>query len=163
MLFRSFGNVSDALDGASPQAVRRPAISPVKILVGILRATVQAIVVLATLAGAGYTAWGVTRLPDHPDADISHFMHWTRLIAVRGVEQAYAGVYPETYLIYPPGSAWVYRGAIEFARLGHNEIGIEGRPGPDLRIAGRDPVEARAGETLVGEPAGAYGRGGLRG
>ena len=76
----------------------------------------QAIVVLATLAGAGYTAWGVTRLPDHPDADISHFMHWTRLIAVRGVEQAYAGVYPETYLIYPPGSAWVYRGAIEFAQ-----------------------------------------------
>ena len=76
----------------------------------------QAIVVLATLAGAGYTAWGVTRLPDHPDADISHFMHWTRVIAVRGVEQAYAGVYPETYLIYPPGSAWVYRGAIEFAQ-----------------------------------------------
>ena len=76
----------------------------------------QAVVVVATLAGAGNVAWGVTRLPDHPDADISHFMHWTRVIAVRGLEQAYAGVYPETYLIYPPGSAWVYRGAIEFAQ-----------------------------------------------
>lgn len=80
-----------------------------------LRIGVQALVVIATLAGAGNVAWAVTRLPDHPDADISHFLHWTRVIAVRGVEQAYAGVYPETYLIYPPGSAWVYRAAAEFA------------------------------------------------
>ncbi len=71
---------------------------------------------MATLGGAANLAWVVARLPDHPDADISHFMHWTRVIAVRGVEEAYAGVYPETYLIYPPGSAWVYRGAVEFAR-----------------------------------------------
>lgn len=87
-----------------------------KLLLSFLRITVQAAVVIATLVGAGTVAWGVTRLPDHPDADISHFMHWTRVIAVRGLEQAYAGVYPETYLIYPPGSAWVYRGAIEFAQ-----------------------------------------------
>ena len=110
-----FGNVTDALDSASTPAGRRPIASAVRVVLAILRIGVQALVVIATLAGAGNVAWAVTRLPDHPDADISHFLHWTRVIAVRGVEQAYAGVYPETYLIYPPGSAWVYRGAAEFA------------------------------------------------
>ena len=81
-----------------------------------IRMVIYVSMIVGSLAGAAIAAWGIVRLPDHPDADISHFMHWTRVIAVRGMDQAYAGVYPETYLIYPPGSAWVYRGAIELAR-----------------------------------------------
>ncbi len=94
-----------------------------RIALGVLwftRLTVKMVIcvsmIVGSLGGAAMVAWGIVRLPDHPDADISHFMHWTRVIAVRGMDQAYAGVYPETYLIYPPGSAWVYRGAIELAR-----------------------------------------------
>ena len=81
-----------------------------------VRMVIYVSMIVGSLGGAAMVAWGIVRLPDHPDADISHFMHWTRVIAVRGMDQAYAGVYPETYLIYPPGSAWVYRGAVELAR-----------------------------------------------
>ena len=81
-----------------------------------VRMVIYVSMIVGSLGGAAMVAWGIVRLPDHPDADISHFMHWTRVIAVRGMDQAYAGVYPDTYLIYPPGSAWVYRGAVELAR-----------------------------------------------
>jgi hypothetical protein len=40
---------------------------------------------------------------------MTHITHWVRNIAAGGVESAYSGVYPDTYMIYPPGMAYVYQ------------------------------------------------------
>jgi Gpi18-like mannosyltransferase len=34
--------------------------------------------------------------------DITHYVYWTRLVALGGVQSAYSGVWPETYAVYPP-------------------------------------------------------------
>ena len=53
--------------------------------------------------------------PDHPLADMTHTTGWARNIQQEGIEAAYGGVYPETYLIYPPGMAYVYQAAVAFS------------------------------------------------
>ena len=122
---KAFRKVSDVRPVVVGDEIRSLPRTPTarRIALGVLRFTLLTVrmviyvsMIVGSLGGAAMVAWGIVRLPDHPDADISHFMHWTRVIAVRGMDQAYAGVYPETYLIYPPGSAWVYRGAVELAR-----------------------------------------------
>jgi hypothetical protein len=69
-----------------------------------------------TLAGATAFATQLATLPDHPLADMTHVTWWARNIERDGIEHAYAGVYPETYLIYPPGMAYVYQAAARLAQ-----------------------------------------------
>ena len=46
---------------------------------------------------------------------MTHTTGWARNIQQEGIEAAYSGVYPESYLIYPPGMAHVYRAAVAFS------------------------------------------------
>ena len=34
--------------------------------------------------------------------DITHYVYWTRLVTLSGIQSAYAGTWPETYAVYPP-------------------------------------------------------------
>ena len=34
--------------------------------------------------------------------DITHYVYWTRLVTLGGVQSAYSGTWPETYAVYPP-------------------------------------------------------------
>jgi hypothetical protein len=68
-------------------------------------------VLLVLLSTGGALAFGaqVATWPDHPLADITHVTHWVTNIRNGGQEIAYAGTYPETYTIYPPGMTYAYR------------------------------------------------------
>lgn len=73
------------------------------------RRVAQAVLVGLSLGGALALGAQIATWPDHPLADMTHITHWVRNIAASGVESAYSGVYPETYMIYPPGMAYVYQ------------------------------------------------------
>jgi Gpi18-like mannosyltransferase len=69
------------------------------------RALFAAAVVVALVVGhllrdtPGY----VVRNPDGSfSGDITHYVYWTRLVALGGIESAYGGTWPETYAVYPP-------------------------------------------------------------
>jgi Gpi18-like mannosyltransferase len=34
--------------------------------------------------------------------DITHYVYWTRLVTLGGIQAAYGGTWPETYAVYPP-------------------------------------------------------------
>ena len=34
--------------------------------------------------------------------DITHYVYWTRLVTLNGIQSAYGGTWPETYAVYPP-------------------------------------------------------------
>src|SRR6476469_1583384 len=34
--------------------------------------------------------------------DITHYVYWTRLVTLGGIQSAYSGTWPETYAVYPP-------------------------------------------------------------
>ena len=34
--------------------------------------------------------------------DLEHYVYWTRLVTLGGVQAAYSGTWPETYAVYPP-------------------------------------------------------------
>jgi len=34
--------------------------------------------------------------------DLNHYVYWTRLVTLGGIESAYSGTWPETYAVYPP-------------------------------------------------------------
>jgi Gpi18-like mannosyltransferase len=34
--------------------------------------------------------------------DITHYVYWTRLVTLGGIQSAYSGKWPETYAVYPP-------------------------------------------------------------
>ena len=36
------------------------------------------------------------------DGDIVHYVYWTRLVTLGGIQAAYSGTWPETYAVYPP-------------------------------------------------------------
>ena len=62
-------------------------------------------VVLALVAGhllrdtPGYAEMGADgRL----HGDLEHYVYWTRLVTLGGVQAAYSGSWPETYAVYPP-------------------------------------------------------------
>ena len=67
------------------------------------------------MGGALAFSLQVASWPDHPLADMTHTTGWARNIQREGIEAAYSGVYPESYLIYPPGMAHVYRAAVAFS------------------------------------------------
>jgi hypothetical protein len=82
----------------------------------VARRLAQALLLAIVLAGATAFATQLAALPDHPLADMTHVTRWARNIEQDGIEHAYAGSYPETYLIYPPGMAYVYQMAVRLAQ-----------------------------------------------
>ena len=98
----------------------------------VVRRIAQLILVALSLGGALAFGFQVTTWPDHPLADMTHVTHWVSNIRERGQETAYEGVYPETYMIYPPGMTYAYRFA---AWLHENVPPLGGVPAHDwLRV-----------------------------
>jgi len=69
------------------------------------RALFAAAVLLTMLVGhllrdtPGY----MVRNPDGSiSGDITHYVYWTRLVTLGGIQSAYSGTWPETYAVYPP-------------------------------------------------------------
>jgi Gpi18-like mannosyltransferase len=45
----------------------------------------------------------MVRNPDGTlSGDLTHYVYWTRLVTLSGLQSAYGGVWPETYAVYPP-------------------------------------------------------------
>src|SRR5690242_4232680 len=45
----------------------------------------------------------MVRNPDGSlSGDITHYVYWTRLVALGGIQSAYSGSWPETYAVYAP-------------------------------------------------------------
>jgi hypothetical protein len=40
--------------------------------------------------------------------DINHYVYWTRLVTLGGIQAAYSGTWPETYAVYPPVTLYPY-------------------------------------------------------
>jgi hypothetical protein len=43
------------------------------------------------------------------EGDIVHYVYWTRLVTLGGVQSAYSGTWPETYAVYPPIPLYAYQ------------------------------------------------------
>jgi hypothetical protein len=41
--------------------------------------------------------------------DITHYVYWTRLVTLGGIQAAYSGTWPETYAVYPPITLYTYQ------------------------------------------------------
>ncbi len=41
--------------------------------------------------------------------DITHYVYWTRLVTLGGIQSAYGGTWPETYAVYPPIPLYPYQ------------------------------------------------------
>jgi hypothetical protein len=41
--------------------------------------------------------------------DLEHYVYWTRLVTLGGVQAAYGGTWPETYAVYPPVTLYAYQ------------------------------------------------------
>ena len=77
-----------------------------------VRLLARVTLLLLSLGGALGFALQMAAWPDHPLADMTQVTRWARNIQSDGIEPAYSGAYPETYLIYPPGMAYVYQAAV---------------------------------------------------
>jgi hypothetical protein len=77
-----------------------------------VRLLARVVLLLLSLGGALALALQVATWPDHPLADMTQVTRWAQNIQREGIEPAYSGTYPETYLIYPPGMAYVYGAAV---------------------------------------------------
>jgi Gpi18-like mannosyltransferase len=56
------------------------------------------------------TAGYMVRNPDGTiTGDITHYIYWTRLITLGGIQAAYGGTWPETYAVYPPVTLYPYQ------------------------------------------------------
>jgi Gpi18-like mannosyltransferase len=40
--------------------------------------------------------------------DITHYVYWTQLVTLGGIQSAYGGTWPETYAVYPPVTLYPY-------------------------------------------------------
>src|SRR5689334_12069887 len=40
--------------------------------------------------------------------DITHYVYWTRLVTLGGIQAAYSGAWPQTYAVYPPVTLYPY-------------------------------------------------------
>jgi len=73
------------------------------------RRLAQTLLLLLSVGGAVLFGAEIATWPDHPLADMTHVTHWVQNIGEHGQETAYGGVYPESYMIYPPGMTYAYR------------------------------------------------------
>jgi len=52
----------------------------------------------------------MVRNPDgSTSGDITHYVYWTRLVTLGGIQSAYSGTWPETYAVYPPVTLYTYQ------------------------------------------------------
>jgi hypothetical protein len=51
------------------------------------------------------------------EGDIVHYVYWTRLVTLGGVQAAYSGQWPETYAVYPPLTLYPYQAVGNLYRL----------------------------------------------
>jgi Gpi18-like mannosyltransferase len=52
----------------------------------------------------------MVRNPDGSQSgDITHYVYWTRLVTLGGIQSAYSGTWPETYAVYPPVTLYTYQ------------------------------------------------------
>jgi hypothetical protein len=52
----------------------------------------------------------MVRNPDGSlSGDITHYVYWTRLVTLGGIQSAYGGTWPETYAVYPPVTLYAYQ------------------------------------------------------
>ncbi|HEV7664118.1 MAG TPA: hypothetical protein VGQ62_11330, partial [Chloroflexota bacterium] len=49
--------------------------------------------------------------------DITHYVYWTRLVTLGGIQAAYGGTWPETYAVYPPLNLYAYQAVGNVYRL----------------------------------------------
>ncbi len=90
------------------------------------RRLAQGLLLLVTLGGALIFAVQMASWPDHPLADMTHVSGWARAIQRDGIAEAYSGVYPESYLIYPPGMAYAYEAAVRLSERVAPPAGVAG-------------------------------------
>jgi Gpi18-like mannosyltransferase len=84
------------------------------VLRGVTRAhgLLAAAVLVALLAGhllrdtPGYMVRGAD---GSLSGDLTHYVYWTRLVTLGGIQSAYSGTWPETYAVYPPVSLYPYQ------------------------------------------------------
>jgi Gpi18-like mannosyltransferase len=51
------------------------------------------------------------------EGDIVHYVYWTRLVTLGGIQAAYSGSWPETYAVYPPLPLYAYQAVGNLYRL----------------------------------------------
>jgi len=51
------------------------------------------------------------------EGDIVHYVYWTRLVTLGGIQAAYGGQWPETYAVYPPITLYPYQAVGYLYRL----------------------------------------------
>ena len=75
--------------------------------------------------------------------DITHYVYWTRLVTLGGIQSAYGGTWPETYAVYPPVTL--------YAVPGRRQRCIDWLQDPTLRSATRaqDSLWLREGIKFV--------------
>jgi hypothetical protein len=88
----------------------------------------QAVLVALSVGGALAFALQMATWPDHPLADMTHVLGWVRGIRDHGQELAYAGTYPESYMIYPPGMTYAYQAALWLAEHVAPPLWLPGLP-----------------------------------
>jgi dolichyl-phosphate-mannose-protein mannosyltransferase len=49
--------------------------------------------------------------------DITHYVYWSRLVTLGGIQSAYGGKWPETYSVYPPVALYAYQAVGSAYRL----------------------------------------------
>ena len=91
-------------------AGRRQGRAPAALLAGA-PALAALVAALLLLDSPGYVHGG--RVPPRgagpPEGDVSHYVAWTRLVTVEGLQRAYSGTYPETFAVYGPVVMASYR------------------------------------------------------
>ena len=107
---------------------QRVALSSRRLSHAVLIRLMQLTLVTLSVGGAVAFAVQMATWPDHPLADMTHILTWVRGIQERGVELAYAGTYPETYMIYPPGMTYAYQAATWLAEHVAPPLWLPGLP-----------------------------------
>src|SRR5204863_4476604 len=51
------------------------------------------------------------------EGDITHYVYWTRLVTLGGIQAAYGGTWPESYAVYPPLPLYAYQAVGNAYRL----------------------------------------------
>ncbi len=86
------------------------------------RATVLFVASIVVMLTVGHvlrdTPGFVVRAEDGTyEGDIVHYVYWTRLVTLGGIQAAYSGTWPETYAVYPPLPLYAYQAIGNLYRL----------------------------------------------
>jgi hypothetical protein len=76
---------------------------------------------IAVLLAAGAVCAPLIVRPGHV-ANYEHYVYWTRLVTLEGIQAAYSGTWPESYAIYPPVTLYFFK------VVGHGYQALVGSP-----------------------------------